>query len=79
MEAAPMTKIGEDQPTVTFAATIAEESKEPLAKLQFSCKKCRKALFTEDNLEEHMSQIKAYNTRSHNVKVGGPPLSELCS
>ena len=74
MEAAPMTKIGEEKtPT-----TIAEESKEPLAKLQFSCKKCRKALFTEDNLEEHMSQVKAYNTRSHNVKVGGLN-SELCS
>ena len=68
MEAAPMTKIGEEKPS----NTIAEESKEPLAKLQFSCKKCRKALFTEDNLEEHMSQVKAYNTRSHNVKVGGP-------
>lgn len=29
MEAAPMTKIGEEKPTTT----IAEESKEPLAKL----------------------------------------------
>jgi hypothetical protein len=74
MEAAPMTKIGEEKPPTT----IAEESKEPLAKLQFSCKKCRKALFTEDNLEEHMSQVKAYNTRSHNVRVGGL-YTELCS
>ena len=74
MEAAPMTKIGEEKPL----ATIAEESKEPLSKLQFSCKKCRKVLFSEDCLEEHMSQVKAYNTRSHNVKVGGLN-TELCS
>jgi hypothetical protein len=78
MEAAPMTKIGEEQPPVTFPATIAEESKEPLPKFQFSCKKCRKVLFSEDNLEEHMSQVKAYNTKSHNVRVG-VPYTELCS
>lgn len=57
MEAQPMTQI----------APVEETKDEP--KFQFSCKKCRKILFTQDNLEEHMSQVKAYNTRSHSLKV----------
>ena len=77
MEAAPMTRIGEEHTSPTTHNTAAEESKEPvLPKFQFSCKKCRKVLFTEDNLEEHMSQVKAYNTKTHSVKVGH---QELCS
>jgi hypothetical protein len=37
--------------------------------LQYSCRKCRKVLFTDENLEEHMSKVKGYNTRSHSLKV----------
>jgi hypothetical protein len=46
------------------------EVKSESEKLKFSCRKCRKVLFTEDHLEEHMSKVKAYNTRSHSIKVG---------
>jgi hypothetical protein len=42
---------------------------ETVQKLQYSCKKCRKVLFTEDNLEEHMSKVKAYNTKTHSIRV----------
>ncbi len=38
--------------------------------MQYSCRKCRKVLFTEDNLEEHMSKVKGYNTKYNSVKVG---------
>ena len=49
---------------------IKEESKgETEEKFTYSCKKCRKLLFTEENLEEHMSIVKGYNTRSHSLKV----------
>ena len=54
MEAQPMTQIEEQKGDV---------------KLQYSCKKCRKVLFTEDNLEEHMSKVKSYNTKHNSVKV----------
>lgn len=53
--------------------TSIEESKQEApaveVKLQYSCKKCRKVLFSEDNLEEHMSKVKAYNTKSHKIRV----------
>ena len=48
--------------------TQIEEQKSDV-KLQYSCKKCRKVLFTEDNLEEHMSKVKSYNTKHNSVKV----------
>ena len=54
MEAQPMTQIEEQKSDV---------------KLQYSCRKCRKILFTEDNLEEHMSKVKSYNTKHNSVKV----------
>ena len=48
--------------------TQIEEQKSDV-KLQYSCRKCRKVLFTEDNLEEHMSKVKSYNTKHNSVKV----------
>ena len=71
-----MTRIGEDIAQST--TTVAEEAKETLPKFQFSCKKCRKVLFTEENLEEHMSQVKAYNTKTHSLKVGEESLCSEC-
>lgn len=64
-QAAPMTAIltgagaGEEQKVAAVEAV----------KVQYSCKKCRKVLFSDDNLEEHMSKIKAYNTRAHSLRV----------
>ncbi len=48
--------------------TQIEEQKSDV-KLQYSCRKCRKVLFNEDNLEEHMSKVKSYNTKYNSVKV----------
>ena len=48
--------------------TQIEEQKSDV-KLQYSCRKCRKVIFTEDNLEEHMSKVKSYNTKHNSVKV----------
>ena len=48
--------------------TQIEEQKSDV-KLQYSCRKCRKVLFNEDNLEEHMSKVKSYNTKHNSVKV----------
>ena len=60
MEAQPMTQI-EESKTPLVAET-------PHEKLQYSCRKCRKLLFTEENLEEHTSKVKSYNTRSNTLK-----------
>lgn len=64
----PMTSIEESKEGVA----VAEEPKpaaEADVKLQYSCKKCRKLLFTEDNLEAHMSRVKTYNTKTSKLKV----------
>jgi hypothetical protein len=47
--------------------------------LEFSCQICRRVLFTEDNLEEHISKIKGYNTRSHSLKVTNSPVHPFIS
>jgi hypothetical protein len=61
MEPQPMTKID----------SVVEEVKDAVAEplLQYSCRKCRRVLFTEDNLEEHMSKVKGYNTKNNSLKV----------
>jgi len=38
-------------------------------RFRFSCRKCRNHLFGDDDLEQHSSEVKAYNTRSHDVRV----------
>lgn len=55
--------------------TQIEEQKSDV-KLQYSCRKCRKVLFNEDNLEEHMSKVKSYNTKHNSVKEA---MSSECS
>ncbi|TNV77468.1 hypothetical protein FGO68_gene12508 [Halteria grandinella] len=71
----PMTSIEEskEQPAVAEAPKPVEA--EAVQKLQYSCKKCRKVLFSEDNLEEHMSKVKAYNTKTHSLRE----VSQECS
>ncbi len=58
---------------MTPVVTTTQEEEKSLTNSEnaanFSCKKCRKVLFTSENLEEHMSQKKGYNTRSHSLKV----------
>ncbi|CDW81690.1 dual specificity protein phosphatase 12 [Stylonychia lemnae] len=47
--------------TTQIQEELKQES-EPESK-QYSCKKCRKVLFTQDNVEEHISKVKNHNVR----------------
>ena len=56
---------------------MESEAKTEEEPMKFACKKCRKLIFTDANLEEHTSKVKKIITRPH--KVGDNKYSKECS